>query len=154
MDRVESISSWRPFDNHLIRIEDHIGDDAYTLRAEMPGVDPDKAFDISVRDGQLMIKAERSEARDEDSRSEFRYGSFYRLVPLPAGVKDESIEASYTDGILQVRMPFDRSPSDTRHIPVHAGDNVEKVVSSSKDAAPEVATVETKSGEAVVGADR
>lgn len=79
----ESLPIWRPFENHLIRVEEHIDDDRYTIRAELPGVDPAKDIDISVRDGQLTITAERTEKQEEGTRSEFRYGSFYRSMPLP-----------------------------------------------------------------------
>ena len=59
-----------------MRLEDEIKDGRYVVRAEMPGVDPVKDIDITVRDGQLTIKAERSEKKDFDGRSEFSYGSF------------------------------------------------------------------------------
>ncbi|MGZ4662358.1 MAG: Hsp20/alpha crystallin family protein, partial [Arthrobacter sp.] len=38
-------------------------------------------------------------------RSEFRYGSFLRTLPLPADVKEEDIKATYKDGVLEVRTP-------------------------------------------------
>jgi HSP20 family protein len=33
------------------------------------------------------------------------YGSFYRRLPLPEGVKAEVIEATFTDGVLEVKVP-------------------------------------------------
>lgn len=76
----ESVPTWRPFEDHLIRVEDHVEDGHYILRAELLGVDPAKDVDVSVRDGQLTIKAERTEKKEEGTRSEFRYGSFYRSI--------------------------------------------------------------------------
>ena len=61
-------------------------DGRYEVRAEIPGVDPSKDIDITMRDGQLTIKAERSEKKEFDGRSEFSYGSFVRTVrcrPVP-----------------------------------------------------------------------
>ena len=80
----EGFPSWaslRPvFGNHLIRVEDEMKEGSYELRAEIPGVDPAKDVDITVRDGMLTIKAERSEKTESNGRSEFSYGSFMRSV--------------------------------------------------------------------------
>ena len=62
-----------------------------------------------MEDGTLKIQAERkerSEHKDKASyRSEFRYGSFTRSIPLPPGTREEDIKASYKNGILEVRVP-------------------------------------------------
>jgi len=98
--------SWtglRPLiDTHLIRLEDEMQDGHYLLRAELPGIDPAKDVDITVRDGQLTIKAQRSEKKEAKGRSEFSYGSFTRSVTLPAGANEDDIKASYDKGILTV----------------------------------------------------
>ncbi len=88
--------------SHLIRLEHEMQDGHYLLRAELPGIDPAKDVDITVRDGQLTIKAERSEKKESKGRSEFSYGSFTRSVTLPAGANEEDIKASYDKGILTV----------------------------------------------------
>src|SRR3974390_776010 len=81
-----ALTGLRPaFDTRVMRLEDEMKDGRYLVRAEMPGVDPAKDIDITVRDGQLTIKAERSEKKDFDGRSEFSYGSFVRTVSLRAG---------------------------------------------------------------------
>ena len=98
--------SWaglRPLiDTHLIRLEDEVQDGHYLLRAELPGIDPAKDVDITVRDGQLTIKAERGAKKEAKGRSEFSYGSFTRSVTLPAGADEENIKATYDKGILTV----------------------------------------------------
>ena len=48
---------------HVMRLEDEMKDGHYEVRAEMPGIDPGKDVDITVRDGVLTIKAERSEKK-------------------------------------------------------------------------------------------
>ncbi len=102
----------------MIRVEEHLGDDRYTVRAELPGMDPAKDIDISVREGQLTIKAERAETQEEGTRSEFRYGSFYRSMVLPAGADEDSIDATYTDGILTVSIPVTASGSREKHVDI------------------------------------
>ncbi len=93
------------FGNHMIRLEDEMKDGNYEVRAEIPGVDPDKDVEITVRDGVLTIKAERSEKSESSGRSEFTYGSFVRAVSLPAGADEDAIKATYDKGILTVSVP-------------------------------------------------
>ena len=92
-----------------IRVEESVEGNTLVVRAEVPGVDPDKDVSVSIVDGSLEIKAERrekSEQKDKNSyRSEFRYGSFVRRVALPEGVKQDDITASYKNGVLEVRTP-------------------------------------------------
>ena len=75
----------------------------------MPGIGPEKDVDVSVANGELHIRAQREEQSEEKSkdgfRSEFRYGSFTRDIPLPEGIKDDDITASDHDGVLEVRAP-------------------------------------------------
>lgn len=105
----EGLPSWanlRPvFGNHLIRVEDEMKNGSYEIRAEIPGVDPAEDVDITVRDGVLTIKAERTEKKESDGRSEFSYGSFARSVTLPRGADEDGITAGYDKGILTVTVP-------------------------------------------------
>ena len=79
----EGFPSWaslRPaFGSQIMRVEDEMKDGNYEVRAEIPGVDPWEDVDITVRDGVLTIKAERTEKKESNGRSEFSYGSFIAL---------------------------------------------------------------------------
>ena len=101
----------------MIRVEEEAKEGVLTVRAELPGIDPEKDVQISLADDQLHIRAERqekSEQKDKESyRSEFRYGSFFRSVPLPRGVKGEDITATYKDGVLEVRAPIPQKDEET-----------------------------------------
>ncbi len=92
-----------------MKVEQFQDGSTLVVRAEVPGIDPDKDVDVSVSDGMLHIKAEREEKAEHRSktgyRSEFRYGSFSRSVALPAGAREEDITATYKDGVLEVRAP-------------------------------------------------
>lgn len=109
------------FDTHLIRLEDELEHGHYVVRAELPGIDPAKDVDITVRDGQLTIKAERSEKKESEGRSEFSYGSFVRSVTLPPGADEDDIKATYDKGILtvSVAVPKQAGPAE-KHITVQA----------------------------------
>ena len=105
-----------------MRIEEFVEDGTLVVRAELPGVDVDKDVDISVHDGLLHIKAERTEKSElkEKSfyRSEFRYGAFERTLPLPPGATLDDVKATYENGVLEVRIPT-TGPDDTTHkVPV------------------------------------
>ncbi len=118
----EGFPSWaalRPaFGNHIIRVEDEMTDDSYEVRAEIPGVDPAKDVEITVRDGQLTIKAERTEKKESDGRSEFSYGSFTRSVTLPRGADEDAITATYDKGILIVSVPVAADKAAEKHVEV------------------------------------
>ncbi len=92
-----------------LRVEEFRDGDVLVVRAELPGIDPDKDVEVTISDGSVRIRARREQRAEqkgqEDFRSEFRYGEIERDVPLPEGVTGEDIKASYRDGILEVRIP-------------------------------------------------
>src|SRR5260370_40264561 len=99
----------RPITGHPIRVEDSVEDGKYVVRAELPGVDPEKDLDVTVSDGILTIKAERREENSGKHHSEFRYGTFSRSVSLPASADEEHVGARYGHGILEVTVkPADK----------------------------------------------
>jgi HSP20 family protein len=75
---------------------------------DLPGIDQEK-ISVEVENDALTLSAERErtqqESRDTFFRFERRYGTFARTVGLPQGVSEESIDASYTDGVLEIRVP-------------------------------------------------
>lgn len=114
---------WPLVEGHLIHLEDLMEDGRYVIRAELPGIDPEKDVDITVSNGQLTIKAERTETTATKGRSEFSYGSFVRSVALPPGADDEDITATYDKGILTVSVAISEPPPPVeKRITVQAGD--------------------------------
>ena len=93
----------------MIKVEEYWQDGTLVVRAELPGIDPDKDVRLTVVDGRLAIEAERHEEdeveRDGFMLRELRYGTFARTLPLAAGVTASSITATYKDGLLEVRIP-------------------------------------------------
>jgi HSP20 family protein len=111
------LGGW-PFGEQPMRIEDYDDDGNYVVRAEMPGLDPNKDIKITLDDDRLNILAERSERKHERGHSEFKYGSFSRSVTLPPGADTEHIQASYDAGILEVKVPVSARSAESRQIPV------------------------------------
>jgi HSP20 family protein len=76
-------------------------------RFDVPGLEKDKIH-VKVQNGVLLIQGERkSEKQKEDTAqgfysSEVRYGSFSRSMPVPPYVNEDSIEASYEQGVLTI----------------------------------------------------
>ncbi|GAA1496233.1 hypothetical protein GCM10009628_12350 [Paeniglutamicibacter kerguelensis] len=97
------------WDSPWPRVEEYRDGEAMVVRAELPGIDPDQDADVSISNGVLTIKVERREELEHKEksgyRSEFRYGSFSRSIPLPAGCHEDEVRASYRDGVLQIRVP-------------------------------------------------
>jgi HSP20 family protein len=96
-------STWMP------DIEVFERDNRLIARLDLPGLKKD---DISVeaREGALTISGERkreTEQKDADwFRSELVYGRFCRVIPLPEGIKPVDVAATFTNGVLEVRIPL------------------------------------------------
>ena len=97
----------------MIRVDEYQENGTLVVKAELPGIDPEKDVEVTVVDNVLHIEAERrEEERTEEKgyvRKELRYGSFVRNLPLPQGVAESDIKASYKDGILEIRVPAPES---------------------------------------------
>jgi HSP20 family protein len=83
-------------------------DDAIHLRLEVPGLEP-KDINVEATRESILISGERkTETRTEKNgvtRSEFRYGKFQRVIPLPSQIKNDKVQAEYKNGILHLTLP-------------------------------------------------
>ncbi|EGK86410.1 heat shock protein Hsp20 [Microcoleus vaginatus FGP-2] len=100
--RDNSEATWMP----ALELAD--AGDNFVLKAQLPGIDP-KDIDVQVTREAISISGERRyENTDEKPRyvrSEFRYGKFHRVLPLPAHIENDSVQAEYKDGILTLTLP-------------------------------------------------
>ena len=87
------------------RVEEGARDDRFVIRAELPGLDPEKDIEVTVEGRTLTIRAQRRQADSGPYRSEFRYGSLTRLVRLPVRVDAQDVAAHYERGVLEVSVP-------------------------------------------------
>lgn len=83
-------------------------EDAFNISAELPGMSK-KDITIKLENNILSIsgekKAEKEQKEKNYHRIERSYGKFHRAFELPGFVKRESIEASYENGVLLVKVP-------------------------------------------------
>ncbi|MDN3520245.1 Hsp20/alpha crystallin family protein [Halomonas ramblicola] len=94
----------------------------YEISVEVPGVD-EKDIRLSLDDHRLVIEGEkRQESRSEEGqyrRVERSYGSFRRILDLPADARVDDIQASFARGVLSVRVPRSgEAPATRREIPI------------------------------------
>ena len=78
-----------------------------TLRLDVPGIDPDQ-LEVTVDRGILTISGKRQEERTENDKffvRERSMGTFTRRLRLPETLNAEAVEASYANGVLEVRIP-------------------------------------------------
>jgi HSP20 family protein len=82
--------------------------DAIHLKLEVPGMTAED-LDIQVSAEAVSISGERKEETKTEekgmTRTEFRYGRFQRVIPLPVRVQNTNVQANYQDGILKLTLP-------------------------------------------------
>ncbi|WP_329570695.1 Hsp20/alpha crystallin family protein [Kitasatospora sp. NBC_01266] len=115
-DWFENFPFGRSGEQNPIRIEEFEQDGTLVVQAELPGIDPEQDVQITVRDHSLTIQAVRTEEQREKRRSEFRYGTFTRTLPLPAEADEEGISAGYAKGLLTVTVPLDTGRAAARQV--------------------------------------
>jgi HSP20 family protein len=119
--------SWLQPAPSAVRIEETVEGQTYLLRAEAPGIDPAKDVTVVYHDGALRLEIRRIDVREDKTRTEFHYDTYGRTITLPDTVDEESIKASYRDGILEITAKLSRPAGSYRTIPVtmepakHAG---------------------------------
>lgn len=119
----ERMDGWVDLVNDsMIRVEEFEKDKHFVVRAEAPGIDPDKDVELTLSDGVLRLMVHRQrESRASDARhyrSEFQYGSFTRLIVLPAGSTEDDVKATYESGILEIRVPLNGAHAKEKRIQI------------------------------------
>lgn len=120
---------WPPhgtyFEARPMPVEEVEDGDGLLIRAELPDIDCRRDLDVRVRGHVLEIRAERTppapRAREENRRSEFQYGRLWRVLSLPRAARESEVSATYTNGILEVRVPLGEViQSEGTRVPVEA----------------------------------
>jgi HSP20 family protein len=83
-------------------------DEMYQIEMAVPGFEKE-SFNLEVEGDLLKISAEVKEEHNSEeenyTRKEFSFQSFERSFTLPETVDANKIEASYTNGILNINLP-------------------------------------------------
>ena len=101
-DGSAELAEWSPNVN-VYEKEDQI-----IVEAETPGMKKDD-IEVSVQDHVLTLSGERKEEHETKEKNFYRHerseGSFLRSISLPSSVEADSIEASYKNGVLSLKIP-------------------------------------------------
>ncbi len=121
MDRMFERPWWRPMswerapwsglmsgDGRWPRVDIVEHDKDVVIRAEVPGIDR-KDLDVSVSDSAVTIKGETHKEAEEESGDYYRCervrGAFARTLALPAEVDADKVQAHFSDGVLEIKLP-------------------------------------------------
>jgi HSP20 family protein len=86
-------------------VDVHETEEEYLVKVDLPGVKADQV-NVEVNENVLSIAGSRvAEEPGQAQLVERPYGSFVRTLTLPQGVDNDSIEAGYQDGVLELRIP-------------------------------------------------
>lgn len=109
------IANWTP------QIEVFQRDRQLVIRADLPGLSKNDV-QVELRDDSVIIRGERQEERKEERegfyRTERTYGTFYRVIPLPAGVDTAKATANFRDGVLEITMSAEEGETRGRQLQI------------------------------------
>jgi HSP20 family protein len=110
-----AISVWTPDVEMLTKNNELI------VRADVPGLKKED-ITIEVTEDALILKGERKHEKEEKREGFYRtervYGSFYRTLPLPEGVKTENAKAVVHDGVLEITLPIATVEAKTKKLEI------------------------------------
>jgi HSP20 family protein len=93
------------------------------LRFDVPGIDPE-SIDVTVDRGVLSVSVKRQEERAENDKffvRERAMGTFTRRLYLSKNLNADAVEAAYSNGVLEVRIPV-LEQAKPRKVEVRQGD--------------------------------
>jgi HSP20 family protein len=83
--------------------------------ADLPGMRRED-LNVEVCEDHLVLQGERRQEHENEEggyyRSERSYGRFYRTIPLPEGTDPEKAQATFKDGVLEIKMPLPEQPQE------------------------------------------
>jgi HSP20 family protein len=109
--------TWRPFTDMYKENGDLV------VKAELPGIDPEKDLKISIEADVLVIHGEKTVEKEVTEKDRYlmerSFGNFDRRIPLPEGVDPNKLSAQYEKGVLTVKVPLPTQVEPTKkQIPV------------------------------------
>lgn len=78
------------------------------LKAQIPGVEA-KDLEVQVSEDMVSIAGEHQEETQKQEggfyHSEFQYGQFQRIIPLPVRIQHEQVKSQFKNGVLTLTLP-------------------------------------------------
>jgi HSP20 family protein len=108
LTEVDPFWTGEQFNVNLPAVDVTEDDAAFKITAELPGLD-EKNITLTMTGDQLVLKGEKSEEKEEKSKSRYlserSYGAFQRSFRLPDIVDRAKVEANFAKGVLTVKLP-------------------------------------------------
>ncbi len=94
------------------------------VKAELPGMD-EKDIEVLLDNETLTIKGEKKEEKEDKGKSHYHvecsYGSFQRVIPLPAGIDQKKVQAQFKNGVLNISLPkTEEAKAKGKKIPIQS----------------------------------
>lgn len=84
------------------------GETDIVVKADLPGLE-EKDIDVLLTEDSLTIKGEKKAEKEDKAENYYHlertYGSFHRVIPLPAEVDSKKVEATFKNGVLSIVLP-------------------------------------------------
>ncbi len=103
------------FNNNIMRSDIYESDGNYVIEIDLPGFKKEE-INIDLEDKYLVVSVSKKEEKEEKTRyirKERYYGEYKRSFYVGT-VKEDSIKASYNDGILILSYPKVQAEKNTR----------------------------------------
>lgn len=105
------VMGWGDGSVGVLYVDEYREGNALVVRAELPGIDPDNDLEVTASKGNLHIAVECHEEEAPMGRQYLRHELTHRRrlvrdLTLPELVQDAVFTATYTNGILDIRIPL------------------------------------------------
>ncbi len=115
----QDLDMFKPLEGFIPRVDIREQDHEMTVTAELPGLS-EKEVKVELEDHAVILSGEKKEESQEKTRTgyrtERRYGSFHRVIPLPAKGDAEKAKAEFRKGVLTVTVPKMEEPK--KHVEI------------------------------------
>lgn len=106
------------------RVDETEDEQAIHIKIELPGMS-EQDVDLTLSSGVLTVRGKKEREQEEEHKDFYRkersFGSFKRVLPIPAEVDESKIEAKFEKGVLHIELPkTEEARSKIKHIPVKA----------------------------------
>jgi len=120
-DRLTEQAFGTPMRPAAMPIDAYRDGEAFVIQFDVPGVDA-RSIDLTVEKNVLTVHAERRRTEAENLEfivAERPYGTFSRQLFLGETLDTDDIDATYTDGVLTLRIPV-AEKAKPRRVPINA----------------------------------
>ena len=87
------------------------------VTAELPGARKEDIH-VNATEGELEIRVEVKREEKDEHRHTRSYQGYYRTIPLPDYADTERIDASYNNGVLELKIPIAEKKKQARRIQI------------------------------------